>query len=94
MIGLAQGLQVKTFADYTDGDVEEKMNQFLKDNPFFEIVKIIYFNGYSTMQEDIIGYGRETGMIVYRETKVSKMQKDLLEETLEKFGYKVDKSKK
>ncbi|UGO50682.1 hypothetical protein PQE68_gp091 [Bacillus phage vB_BanS_Sophrita] len=95
MIGLAKDLKVKTFADYTDGDVEEKMNQFFLDNAFVEIIDIKYFNGYSTIESDMgNSYGRETGMIIYRKTKASRMKEELLNDTLRKHGYLVDNSKK
>jgi len=67
MYGKAEGLKVKTFADYTDGCIEQKLNKFLQENPKVTIVDIKYFNGYGVVSNDESeSYGRETALLVYR----------------------------
>lgn len=40
----SKGLKVKQFNDYTDGNVEEKLNKFFQDNPNLSVIDIIYNN--------------------------------------------------
>lgn len=62
----AGNLRIKLITDFTDGDVEEKVNKFFRENPELIILDIKYFNGYSVVgSEDLDSYGRETAMIVY-----------------------------
>jgi len=68
MYGKAKGMKVKTFQDYTDGSVEEKLNNFFVKNPNVEVLDIKYFNGYGVVNiDEIDAYGRECAMILYRE---------------------------
>ncbi|UUV46320.1 hypothetical protein [Bacillus phage vB_BanS-Thrax2] len=81
MIGIAKGVKVKTFDDYTDGDAVSKLNRFIEDNPDITILDIQYFNGYSVTDSQDITYGRENAMIVYREplTTYGSMLKEIEE---------------
>ena len=67
MIGRAQGVVVKNFDDYTDGDAITKLNQFIRENPDITIIDIKYFNGYSVTDNQDPTYGRENATIIYRE---------------------------
>ena len=64
MYGLAKGVKVKLFSDYTDGDVEDKLNKFFEENPSIEILDIKYLKSY---HEDDGMYGTERGLLIYRE---------------------------
>jgi len=64
MYGKAKGLKFKMVSDYTDGDVEDKINLFLFHNPNVEILDIKYSKTY---HEDDSMYGTERGIVIYRE---------------------------
>ena len=62
MYGRAEGLKVKYFSDYTDGDVETKLNKFFNENPEAEIIDVKFerqfIEGYD--------YGHEIALVFYR----------------------------
>ncbi|MEK4122031.1 hypothetical protein [Lysinibacillus sp. FSL K6-0102] len=63
MYGLADGLRTKEFANYTDGDVESKLNKFFKENPKIIVLDIKYTNTY---HHDYEMYGTEKALLIYR----------------------------
>jgi hypothetical protein len=62
--GNSKGMKVKSFYDHTDGDVEQKLNKFFKENTNIEVLDIKYTNTYF---HDIGMHGTERALLVYRE---------------------------
>ena len=64
LYGKAKGLRVREFSNYTDGDVEHKLNMFFMDNENITVLDIKYTNTYH--HEDTM-WGTEKALVIYRE---------------------------
>lgn len=62
--GKAKGIKVIEFANYTDGDVEQKLNKFFAENEHVTVLDIKYTNTY---HHDDGMYGTEKALVIYRE---------------------------
>lgn len=75
MYGKAKGLKVKYFGDYTDGNVEEKLNVFFTENPDIEIVDVKF----EYRPSEAYQYGHEFALVFYREYNNERFEKEWIE---------------